>query len=327
MKQTPVETIASVDTMSFEPVNARDIGEIYSFFYPPTNAISIASKASQFCDNVLKPAGFETTGVSMQTGLLTDTQRLHTELSTRGIPITSVDIPYILNPLGHPFSRPINVMETITNIAYALKQCPNRHVFETKIADFISVIRTRGHTEKDKIIFRAAGEMLENPGIEYITRTIINSGVSSDEYIIVVEPDGAFRNTSQWLGTLMELKQDGYPVGISFDGAGVEGLEDHKLANATPGAKTLHAWQKIIENAELFDMVRLVEVNLYDKYAGRHSQIGNNTIDYPSIMRSWRERYNQTTGSQPHFVFEGNPFIDDWRQPSAVEFFKKLNDD
>ncbi|PIR43594.1 hypothetical protein COV24_02095 [candidate division WWE3 bacterium CG10_big_fil_rev_8_21_14_0_10_32_10] len=204
----------SISSLSCTPADKARPWEIAVPYYA---TIGTAANCNEFVTNVLRPAGFEHSGVSIHTGFVTDSNLFYHELRL-DVPITSIDAPDV-NWGSLPEMLLTRPRELLDHIGWRLNSVPNQEMLLERVNEGLSVM------QNGSPIIRTSSEDFKNGsrlGEELIAHLRQVSGVHNIKPILAIEI-WAGHSLSQYFQLIDYLRNKyGDMIALSLDTAHVD---------------------------------------------------------------------------------------------------------
>ncbi len=263
----------------------------------------------KFLDEVVQPLGY-TAGFHLQAGIFNPPSVVIDRAQEMGLNVYAGDIAYLQNPIT-TLNGIIRHPNPLESAGYAAMQIlPLWQLHKRSMTTLVNGTLPVG----ERKIIRACTEIIANGQFDGVVRHLRSLG---DNIILALEINGAYHCPATYLDIIRNLADQGFPVGISFDTAGMATADSENSESIDLGS--IRRWyEKVLHDRRLFELLCCIEINPISEDGERHADIRHIQKPIRGMIADWEN--SLSPHNVPHFVVETHPKqLDEFlRNPTAI---------
>lgn len=257
------------------------------------NAERTMRNVKDFLHQCVSPLGYET-GFHLQPGWVSPSEKVLKAAEKHGVSAYAGDIPYYKTPM-QTLNDIVDSDNPIESAGYAAAQYLHPWLMESSITTMVNGIKPVGETK----IIRACTEIVVN---DQLPRILNHIKSLKEPIILALEINQKYQSPSEYLSIIRNMANEGLPVGISFDTAG---MAKNEVVNETDVSAIRRWYQKILNDPKLLELLYCIEIDPISENGQRHAPLCSITGYTDGFMSDWSN--TESAHNTPHFVLETDP--------------------
>lgn len=245
----------------------------------------------------IEAAGF-TSGVHIQNGILNSLDWNLDVAESMEINVLAGDAAYLLNPRQY-VETCLKTPNPLMSMAYlAMNAYPFWWMQERAMVTMVNRIPPR----EEKVIIRAPSQAIQFGQLDKMVEVVKRLRAQGNtDTVIAFEYDNTFSNTAEYFAKITELADQGFPVGISFDTAGMTVGSDGTYYQGAAQREL----ERVFSEASLVSRLVMMEISSVNPSGEKHGSLEHLDNTIVGAITKWN---NSPYKRYPaHFVLETDP--------------------